>query len=388
MAQSRTNLRIAVGLAVCMAAAALAAFLLPPRQKVEEAARRAADSRTKEKSDSWHADFVSGDSTAIVPTLDISVPEKKSIVWCSSFVLAWKAAIRDLTKEPLRVANVGDLDARLNRAEQSETDLVPGTYYTKAGLIKDGIQPLIAMEMKHLFPAVPVQEEAVTPFPPHVAVAYAYLQAHLAYTHAFQDSNDPLKFTDSSGIKTSVRSFGVPRSYVDADGISFRGQVRVLWQTKSRDQFAVDLCANSTPCQIILAKMARKESLAETLRDLEAKTENLPFSASRLGPEDILLVPTIKLRVQHHFRELEGEDKIVNNAALANTYIGTALQAIEFELDRKGARLASEAVLLFDNGGPHLYLFDQPFLIVMKKRGAAHPFLVLWVDNAELLSRM
>ena len=28
-----------------------------------------------------------------------------------------------------------------------------------------------------------------------------------------------------------------------------------------------------------------------------------------------------------------------------------------------------------------------PFLIAMKRRGATHPFFVMWVDNAELLSK-
>jgi hypothetical protein len=30
-------------------------------------------------------------------------------------------------------------------------------------------------------------------------------------------------------------------------------------------------------------------------------------------------------------------------------------------------------------------LFYRPFFLYMKKRGAKHPFFVMWVDNAELL---
>jgi hypothetical protein len=33
------------------------------------------------------------------------------------------------------------------------------------------------------------------------------------------------------------------------------------------------------------------------------------------------------------------------------------------------------------------FIFDRPFLIVVKKRGAEHPFFVMWVDNAELLCK-
>jgi hypothetical protein len=37
---------------------------------------------------------------------------------------------------------------------------------------------------------------------------------------------------------------------------------------------------------------------------------------------------------------------------------------------------------------PMYYLFDKPFLVYMKKRGAEHPFFVMWVDNAELLDKI
>jgi hypothetical protein len=34
------------------------------------------------------------------------------------------------------------------------------------------------------------------------------------------------------------------------------------------------------------------------------------------------------------------------------------------------------------------YVFDRPFLIYLKKRGATRPYFAMWVDNAELLRRM
>ena len=53
---------------------------------------------------------------------------------------------------------------------------------------------------------------------------------------------------------------------------------------------------------------------------------------------------------------------------------------------RSGAVLEGEA-----NFGiaalPRESIFDRPFIIYMQKRGAEHPFFVMWVDNAELLTR-
>jgi hypothetical protein len=48
--------------------------------------------------------------------------------------------------------------------------------------------------------------------------------------------------------------------------------------------------------------------------------------------------------------------------------------------------LKSESKLIAANAASY-YFLNHPFLIVVKKRGAAMPFFVMWVDNAELLSK-
>ena len=63
-----------------------------------------------------------------------------------------------------------------------------------------------------------------------------------------------------------------------------------------------------------------------------------------------------------------------------------AMQTIRFRLDRSGAELASEAQMPCKPSATH-FVCDRPFLIVVKKRGAEHPFFVMWVDNAELLCK-
>ncbi len=67
-----------------------------------------------------------------------------------------------------------------------------------------------------------------------------------------------------------------------------------------------------------------------------------------------------------------------------------AFQAIQFRLDRSGAAVASEARMVAKTAAvrwPRQFLFTRPFLILMQKRGAANPFFVMWVDNAELLCK-
>ena len=150
-------------------------------------------------------------------------------------------------------------------------------------------------------------------------------------------------------------------------------------------EFAVDLCRETQPYQIVAACVKRKATLAATLADLEAKIKHSAVPANYSLDEDELLVPNMSWRIAHHFHELEGADKIIENGSVAGLYLATAFQEIEFKLNRHGAEIFSTAYMVPADGGPKRLHFNRPFLISLKKRDAARPFFVMWVDNAELL---
>jgi hypothetical protein len=131
----------------------------------------------------------------------------------------------------------------------------------------------------------------------------------------------------------------------------------------------------------------RKSTLAETLADVEEKVAHQKKSARaviELGARDTLLIPNLAFIIRHRFKELEGNDKQFLNPALQGAYLDIAAQMIQFRLDRSGAELSSEAKV---HVLPSASFFDvnHPFLLYMLKRGGNKPFLVMWVDNAELL---
>jgi len=90
--------------------------------------------------------------------------------------------------------------------------------------------------------------------------------------------------------------------------------------------------------------------------------------------------------VRRSFRELT--DRALKNSKLQGQRLDVAHQEVSFRLDRAGAELRSEARLYgkCDSGPCAPCIFDRPFLIVMKKRRAAAPLFVMWVDNAKLLN--
>lgn len=328
--------------------------------------------------------------TEVLPTLDSPINENQSAIWCLSVQLAWNRLKEDMAKEPVKLRNGQQIADRLNRAPQSEADVVPGDFIAMSGKVKDGIGKKIEAALAAKFPG---NSMPAIPQVPDSVVTFGYIRADVRYAYRFF-SNSPewLSFKGSDGRTIPVSAFGIPVSRkTDPNADGCRKQVRVLF--REGGQFAVDLSQESKPYQVVLAKMPRKSTLAETLNELNKKLAagasfDLPKSAT-------LLVPDVNWRIEHHFRELEGEDKEFLNAALTDCYLAKVFQFVDFKMDRFGSRVESGAYTgsFKLNGGEHPedtdpthYYFDRPFLIMMKKRDAKHPFFVMWVANTELLS--
>ncbi len=332
--------------------------------------------------------------TVVVPTLDTPMPKGKNVIWCASFQIAWNHLRDDVIKEPVRIANAEEVADRLNKAPQSEADLPKGSYYAAAGWVRDGIVGRIQREMAARFPHGH-QPDSSDVTGQTVIVAYAYLVARVKFTIPFFDQHEPLLFKAAGIEPTRLRSFGTSQMDIRANDELGR-QVNVLYASKEQEphkgvaelpkEFAVDPCKDSSPNQIVLACVAPKDTLAGTLADVERKVRN-GRGEHGLGGSDMLLIPNLSWRVGHHFKELEGTDKLILNTVARKAWVDKAWQMVVFRLDRSGAQLESEGRMLVKVCVPTHYIFDRPFLIYLKRRGAEHPFFVMWVDNAELLSR-
>ncbi|MCY3021904.1 MAG: hypothetical protein NTW87_23075 [Planctomycetota bacterium] len=330
------------------------------------------------------------EATVFVPTLDTPMPPGKNVIWCSSFQIAWNKLRNDVIKAPVEVKGAEAIAKRLNNAPQSENDLAPDSYFAAAGFVKDGITDQIAKGMAKEFAAAPTPQFDA---PPEALVAYAYLAANVDFTIPFFENRKDLVFKDSNGKETRVSSFGV-RPEDDYAYFGLRKQVGLLFVRmaaegfRKLEEFAVDPCNGSSPYQLVLACVKPEGTLGETVAALDKKAAEAAGTRDRetLGPNDVLLVPNAFWEITHRFRELEGKERLLLNQGFEHYYVDTALQTTRFRLDRSGAELSSEAKM-FLRPFPSYYVFNRPFLIIMRKRGAAQPFFVMWVDNAELLEK-
>lgn len=333
--------------------------------------------------------------TVIVPTLDTPIPAGKSAIWCGSFQLAWDHLRKDVVREPIKLENAQADADRLNKAEFNKSDLEPGSYYAAAGLVSDGIVEKIRTEMEEQFPdaELPDFEKASGDL---VALAFAYLKAEVKFSFRYEQENAGLTFKGEDGQESTVQAFGVRQQDAKKKG-DLRRQAAILFETdKDGEQFAIDLDRQSTTSQVVLAQVKRLVTLQEMLKAMEQSLpgRNQPFRGYQLRDEDTLLIPDMGVKIQHQFRELEGKDKVFSNVALQGCFLDKAVEELAFRLDRSGASVESKAsVAVFKDGADHVpisrnFHFDRPFLLMMKKRGASQPFLVMWIANAELLKKL
>jgi hypothetical protein len=324
----------------------------------------------------------------ILPTLDSPLPENKSAIWCCSFQLAWDELKTKVVQEPIQLNNADAISDRLNHGEFSR-DLLPNdSYYATAGWNRDGVRDRIRADMKRLFPndAYPDLGDGSDG-----ATAFAFLKTGLEFDTPYDINPEPLKFKDRAGNETEVRSMGFVNETKPGKA---RRQMTILHHREARAappiSFAIDLCATSKPNQLILAVIDRQATLQEMLADLEDKIaadSKHEFGPTQSHPGDNLLVPCMKWKLNHHFKELEGPDIRFRNAGLKDMYLETALQTIEFRLDGAGVAVSSSSRIEVKSREPADFYFNRPFLVVLKKRDAKVPFFVMWVDNAELLER-
>jgi hypothetical protein len=321
------------------------------------------------------------------------MPKGKNVIWCASFQLAWDRLAKDVLHAPPDVLHAEKVAERLNRNTFPESDVSPDSYYAAAGWCRDGIVAKIRQEMERRFHRQPTIAEIDDPS--NVIAAYGYLEVGIPFPVPYFANPAPLAFKDDAGGKTNVGSFGVNFSHASVEntpGYPLCHQIRVLHcvidDRMQAKEFAIDPCRESSPNQVILARVPAEATLQATWKGLEKRMADYPRQSSA-QPDfelDTLLVPNLAWDVTYHFTELEGHDKLLKNKGFEGLWMSHAIEGIRFRLDRGGVALRSESFLAAACV-PRSFVFDRPFFIFVRKRDGGVPFFAMHVANAELLCK-
>lgn len=314
---------------------------------------------------------------AVHPTLDVRIVPDQDAVFCASFKIAFDA-LGDALGGQVSLAHDPPLAATLEASTSSRSDLDAASLVADAG---EGPAFLAALT-DQLTSRFGPRDDFMLPesLPRGALLAYAYLSKDLAFRTPFDaDRTDGLRFEG-----TPVSCFGIWEN--DDQRAERRQQVRVCHHG-APDDFVLELVTEGTGDRLIIARMAPKATLLDTVRAALAHVTAKPslltraLSRQQLGKEDIVMIPMVGVERTRVFDELEGplsdQDRIISKA----------LMRVRMQLDESGAILRSAGMIMVPRGGrgPRMFLCDGPFLLAMVREGRELPYFAAWVATPELL---
>lgn len=317
-------------------------------------------------------------SSRVVGLLESPHEAGKSLVWCSTMQYAWNSLTQGFGP-PITVAPPGAA-AGYQASSVSTNDLDAGSYVALGGFGRDGILDAIRKELAAKFGGAASPSLLPIAVAPDDLLAYAYLFKSLEFTDPFARVPNTFKFGD-----TSVKAFGLWNSDLIQSWSAIAAQIDVRHYA-SQAEWTVRLKTKDPTDVLVVARRAPGATLAETVAAVVASmspgTESLGFKH-----DDTLKVPLMNFDVTRDFTELKG---LAISGSKGSGVITSAKQNIRLRLDEKGAILKSEAAIqttsaMIPREQPKYMVCDGPFIVLMMREGAEHPYFAAWIESPELL---
>jgi hypothetical protein len=282
--------------------------------------------------------------------------------------------------EEILLAGRPELASSLNRGLASREDISDEDYLARVGFGEDRIADQINRALRERFGAdAPAVDRSLND--DDVILAYAFLTKRLPFARPFEDFAEPLPFYGSSGHRP-VEAFGILHYTGDKHG-ALHEQVDVIDYRSHRD-FIVRLNSADPADEIILAHVQPERTLLKTFETVDARVGS--HQSERLAPDDVLQIPKLDLAIDHQYESLVG--RYLENRGFEDYFVAEARQDIRFRLDECGATARSEGVFALKKGPPvgfRVLVFNEPFMLYIKKKDAGYPYFAIWVDNPGVL---
>src|SRR5262245_39316444 len=78
-------------------------------------------------------------NTVVVATLDAPIPQGKNVVWCASFLAAWRTLADKVAQEPISFTELDTNVAALNSAPDPRPAIPTNALYVASGWKQQGI---------------------------------------------------------------------------------------------------------------------------------------------------------------------------------------------------------------------------------------------------------
>ena len=300
--------------------------------------------------------------------------------WCGTFQLIWNDLKNDLAKQDIIFMQEPDLQVvkNLNKETFKTEDISENSYYKVYGNPTLELKEQIEKAIKEKFNE---ESEILDDFSwgsnnPKDYFLYCMLKKEFEFPVAFKELEDG-EF--ANGKYSKINYFGLEK---DAEE-ELRNQVEVLYYN-SPSQFAVKLKTKQND-EIILARGEEGNTFQEIYNNINTNSENYE-GIKKFTEKDELKIPNIDFKQKTEFTELEQKEFSFANGDVY--IIDKALQTIEFELDKEGGKIKSEAGIMTkemaiatDEIKERKFNFDDEFVIFLKENDKEKPYFAASISD-------
>ena len=263
----------------------------------------------------------------------------------------------------------------LNKKNFTKDQLSENSYYIKVDVTRPELKEIIKNDIINKFNIDETSTLDKINFNiPNSYTIYSFLYKKFEFKTPF-DVLDDDKFSNS---EEKVKYFGITASSSE----SLREQVEVIFYN-DQNNFAIKLNTKNNE-DIILARIDSTNSFDETYNTI---VENSKYEKNKsFNNEDTLKIPNLTVDTEISYDELCNRELANNKNNIS--YIKSAIQQINFSLNNEGGEVISRGIIqdiTKANSIKRDFNFTDSFYLFLKESDKEKPYLMLKVDNTDLM---
>jgi len=320
----------------------------------------------------WGKDYAPAEKVQYIENIDVALTLEDEIAenatWCGTFQLIWNDLKNELAKQDIVFSPQLNVVENLNKGTFDVTQLSDESYYKVYGHPSIELKEKIEKAIKEKFNET---SDILDDFEwnnrgENDYFLYTMLKKNFEFENEFTDLEKG-KFAEYENISY----FGIDRTTEDIVG----RQVEVLYYN-SKSDFAIKLLTKQND-EVIINKGGDGNTFRSIYNNI--KTQEANYKGGRILKDgENLKIPNIKFKIKEEIKDVENKPFYFSSGE--EYVIEKALQTIEFELDKKGGKIKSEAGMMNKALGIQKetelreFNVDNTFSIFLIEKGKETPY--------------
>lgn len=311
----------------------------------------------------------SQDSTVISATPNAQIDGKSNVLYCSSAEILWSKLVAKLGEAPVPTELNLEINDLNQYTQNYQAPLDSQFWLAEVGTLNDGVLDRIQLAYKQQF-----DQQWVKPnLEQNQLFGHCFLKKNLAFYSILHDD-----FDEPFGGKI-VEYFGLKFPWANP---KYNEKLRIH-DFVDLNNFIFEIGCKDDNDQIYFAKVPSQGNLENTFSHVMERVGK--GDTTRLGEFDQLKIPYLKFDIEKNYETIESAE-FANNLLREATFSEFS-QQIAFDLNGEGVKLESSTTSIIELAAidfePKTYIFDRPFLIIIKRRNSERPYFLYWVQNTQ-----